>query len=193
MTSRERVKKKLEFKIPDFKIFNLDDPDLEKKIAADETTDKFLTLSFSGPFEILSRKKGRLNLLREIAVNPEKTATELSLDLDRILNSISILPEKGAGFDGAWIWSDLAYKDNLFFSATFYKKYLFPVHKRLIAFLKSQDMSVIFHSDGKIDKLIPYLSQAGVEAFGPLDEYADMDIAGLNERYGAELMFFSTT
>ena len=67
MTSRERVKKKLEFKIPDFKIFNLDDPDLEKKIAADETTDKFLTLSFSGPFEILSRKKGRLNLLREIA------------------------------------------------------------------------------------------------------------------------------
>ena len=172
--------------------FHLNDPDLEQKFRSNISEDKFLALSFSGPFEAISEKKGKLNVLREIAANPEKVAEELSSEADKIMNSIRTLAEKGIIFDGVWIWSDLAYKGSLFFSKVFYEKHLFRVHKKLISFLKSCNLHVIFHSDGKIDQIIPYLLEAGVAALYPLDKYAGMDIPGLTERYNGELVFFDS-
>jgi len=172
--------------------FHLNDPDLEQKFRSSNDEDKFLVLSFSGPFEAISERKGKLNVLKEIAANPEKIAKELSSEACRIMDSIRTLTKKGIIFDGAWIWSDLAYKGSLFFSKTFYEKYLFQVHKELISFLKSCKLPVIFHSDGKIDQIIPYLLDAGVAALYPLDKYAGMDIPELTERYNGELVFFDS-
>jgi len=152
-------------------------------MTSDCSTDKFRVLSFSGPFESLCRKKGRLKVLKDTLRVPEKLGLDISNESNRLLNSIKLILKKGVRFDAAWIWSDLAHKDNLFFSPKFYKKYLFPLHKKIIRFLNNHNMPVIFHSDGKIDKLIPYFLKAGVAVLYPLDKYANMDIPALKKRY----------
>ena len=184
--------KSLEFKNPtvDFEIFELSDPDLKARMAAGTQRDKLSVLSFSGPFEIICRRDGRLNFLKEIARNPEGSANALFRESEELINSIKNTLEENAFFDSAWIWSDLAHKTNLFFPYTYYEKYLFPIHKKLISFLKSRNMPVIFHSDGKIDNLVPYLVEAGISALHPLDEYADMDIEKLKKEYTGRLVFF---
>ena len=174
----------------DFKLFKLNDPCLEEKFMANHDKDKFLALSFSGPFERVSEKSGKLNFLKEIARNPETAARLLKLESKIITDSITTFIKKGLCFDGAWIWSDLAYKDNMFFSIQFYERYLFGIHKELISYLNSHNMPVIFHSDGKIDSLVPYLLEAGIAALCPLDRFSGMDIPGLMEQYKSELAFF---
>jgi len=174
----------------DFKLFDLHDINLEKNITSPKYRDKFLTLSFSGPFEVISQKNGKLNFLKEFKSNPNKVTNNLRKELDHSTEKINLLLNKGIKFDGAWIWSDLAYKDNLFFSIKDYKKYLFPIHKKLVTFLSSKKMPTIFHSDGKINELIPYFIKAGIKALHPLDCNAGMDVIQLNKSFGKKLVFF---
>jgi len=174
----------------DLKLFNLNNPDIEKDFKKARKSDKFLTLSFSGPFEELCRKSGRLSVLKEIARNPSSTASLFEREADAILNTIDGLAARHLNFDGAWMWSDLGYKDNLFFSPDYYKKYLFPIHKRIFSRLNSLDMPVIFHSDGKINSILPDLVAAGIRALHPLDCSAGMDISEIARAFSEKLVFF---
>ena len=115
----------------------------------------------------------------------------LSDEAEHILDSLKLQLAADDKFETAWIGSDLAYKDSLFFSINFYKKYLFPIHKKLIGFLKAHNLSVMFHSDGKIDELLPYFVEAGVSGLDRLDRYADMDISGIKKQYRDKLEFFN--
>ena len=197
MTSKERIRKILDFNTPDYsglpadthlKVYSIEEA-LLKPPNELETTDKFTCLSFSEPFQVLCDTYGLEDTLRDIARSPDKLQHRLAEETDRILVSLEAVIEKGLKFDGAWAWGDLGYKDGLFFSLSFYREHLLPLHKKIFTYLASKRLYIFFHSDGCIDEIIPDLLDAGVRAFHPLDEFSGIDIDGLVQKYRDRMVF----
>lgn len=53
----------------------------------------------------------------------------------------------------------------------------------------SYGLKVIFHSDSDITAIVPDLIAAGVDAIGPVDVPAGMDLAALKAGFGSQLTF----
>ncbi len=172
----------------DFEIFDIEkvsSNNLKKSLHSE----KFTILSFSEPFQRLCDLFGREDALRKMAHHPDEFRTDLIRETERILGAFQKILEEGVKFDGAWAWGDLAYNNGLFFSLSYYKELLYPLHKRLFQFLNQQGQFVLFHSDGDIGSLIPYLLDAGVRAFHPLEENSGMDIYELIKDYRNDMIF----
>lgn len=246
MTSKERIKKTLEFKIPD-KVGIFDDftddvierwrseGKLPRDVAAQEyfdfdinifgfdqrfkldsknpifleriknpsigespdrdydkahKKDKYLVLSCIEPFEHIAGMVGRENLLAMMSEDKKKAKSLFVKSSEFTLNMCQLLLDKGYHFDGAWLWGDLGHKDGLMFSTDFYNYFLFGLHKEYCDFFRRNDMPVIFHSDGNIEEVIPYLIKAGVRAIEPLESDVGMNLAELKKEYGKDIVFF---
>lgn len=172
----------------DFEVFDIKEV-LSNELPGTQNSEKFVCLSFCEPFQRLCNIFGREDTLRKIALYPKKFQADLIQQTDSVLNSLQSALQKGLTFDGVWGWGDLAYKGGLFFSPSFYKRLLFPLHRKIFRFLDSQGLFILFHSDGMIYDLIPYLLDAGVKAFHPLEEDSGMDIYKLFKSYKDEMVF----
>ncbi|MEE8360285.1 MAG: hypothetical protein V3S04_05095, partial [Candidatus Omnitrophota bacterium] len=138
--------------------------------------DKFRIISFQEPFQQLCSVYTREDVLRKLAKYPKELKAGLINETYRVLHSLKKIPDLGASFDGAWIWGDMAYKDGLFFSPSWYKENLMPLHKKICQHLKSQNLSIFFHSDGNVRDLLPNLIDIGVKAIHPLEENGGVDM-----------------
>lgn len=170
----------------DFDIIHIDKA-LENNV--NKKDNKFRVLSFTEPFQELCNIYGSEKTLRKMASYPKAFKIELFNHADRILNLIQSILDKGHSFDGAWAWGDLAYNKGLFFSPSSYKNIIFPVHKKIFQFLSSKGFFIFFHSDGKIDDLIPYLIDANVRAIHPFEEKSNMDMKKLFRNYRKHIVF----
>ena len=108
---------------------------------------------------------------------------------DLYKNIFSILLEEAGIPDGIWIYEDLAYKNDLVCSPMVLEKMIFPYYKEIIDFFHSYDLPVILHSDGKIDKAIPLMIEAGFCAINPIEVKAGCDIRKYHNLYGDKLAF----
>ncbi|MFH1752980.1 MAG: hypothetical protein ABH875_02245 [Candidatus Omnitrophota bacterium] len=151
--------------------------------------DRFRVLSFSEPFQRLCNVFGREEILRRLARYPKELKASLINETYSLLGSIKKVLESGAPFDGAWAWGDMAYSKGLFFSPSWYKEELFPIHKKIFRSLSSKGLFVFFHSEGNIVDIMPSLVDAGVRALHPLEEEGGMDIAGLMKEYRKDMVF----
>lgn len=85
-------------------------------------------------------------------------------------------------------FEDLAHKTAPLISPDIFKEFILPHYKRVIAFLKSTGIDIIwFDSDGNIEVLIPMLIEAGVTCIWPLEAAADMEPKKLRRQYGKDL------
>ena len=175
----------------DIELFDIEDL-LSGNIPEDRDNEKFRIISFTEPFQRLCDIFGREEILRRFALYPERLKAELIRETDHIINSLHSVLEKDIRFDGAWAWGDLAYNKGLFFSASSYKKRLLPLHKKIFQFLDSRDLFILFHSDGMISDLIPYLVETGVRAFHPLEENSGMDLDKLLRLYKKDIVFMGS-
>jgi uroporphyrinogen-III decarboxylase len=91
--------------------------------------------------------------------------------------------------DGLWVFGDLASNGGPFIPPRMYESLFFRPHRSMFRHVTSKGLPVIFHSDGDITRLIPYLIDEGVSAIQPLDAFAGMDVLELKERYGDVLAF----
>ncbi len=87
------------------------------------------------------------------------------------------------GIDGIWLWSDMAYKNGLLFSTSFYKNSLFPLHKEICSFSASKGLPVIIHSDGNLNSIMDLLVEAGFSGLHPAESSAGMDLEDLKKKY----------
>ncbi len=177
----------------DYFDFDLELLDIDEILKGDSPCftkhEKFRTITFSEPFQKLCEDLGMENTLRNMASSPEKIKSAFAAETERILGALSSIMERGIVFDGAWAWGDLAYKERCFFSLNDYKRFLFPFHKKIFRALDSKGLPVLFHSDGMVSELIPYLLEAGVRALHPLDEASGIDIGKLFKRYSKKMVF----
>lgn len=215
MTSRERIKRTLEFKVPDrvgiydnlpsetlkkwnvkdFDEFDLAlfDPDKfdNGKYEKAKNKDLFLTLSFSCPFQKAADSMGLENVLIMIAREPKAVDKIFAKNTQYLIKSVQTLKESGFFFDGAWMWSDMAYKNNTYFSPGTYKKLLHKYHAELCGYFKAQGLPVILHCDGNCSGFIPLLLKAGARALNPLEiDCGFNDLEFLKKEYGRDLVLF---
>lgn len=150
----------------------------------------FLTLAFLDPFQHAVNIFGMERLLMVLGDNPALVNDVFSASVDLSVNMYKLLRRKGFIFDGAWLWSDLAYKNGCFFSARMYKKLLYPYHRKLCAYFDSKGMPAILHSDGNLLGIVPLLLKAGVRALNPLEIGCGFDLEFMKKEYGRDLVLF---
>jgi uroporphyrinogen decarboxylase len=97
----------------------------------------------------------------------------------------------GAGYrpDVAFFYNDMAYRNGPLFSPRTYRNCILESDKLLCDYFHSQNMPVIYHTDGDIHLLIPPLIEAGVDCLQPLEVKANMDVRELKAEYGDRLSF----
>ncbi len=101
----------------------------------------------------------------------------------RILESLLDYP-----FAFFHIGDDLGHKSGLMIRPEMLRELWLPRIARLIGPIRARGVPVTFHSDGKIDELIPEIIELGFCALNPI-ETPTMDIYALKARYGDRLAF----
>lgn len=151
--------------------------------------DKFTVISFSEPFQKLCESRGRENSLRRLARDPGEFKKDLARETESLSDMIEKALNKGIFFDGAWVWGDMGYSNGLFFSYSWYKNNLLPLHSRLFSLLNSKGLPVLFHSEGMIHELIPDLIDSGVRGLHPFEENSGMDVRKLMNEFAKDMVF----
>jgi len=91
--------------------------------------------------------------------------------------------------DYMFINEDMAMKSGPLLSPDTYRRFIFPLMKRLVSFLKGHGARyVVVDSDGNPEPLIPLLMDAGVDGLWPLERASqDTDPMMLRAKYGRSL------
>lgn len=98
--------------------------------------------------------------------------------------------EAGAGLlDGLVIWGDVAYKQGLFFSPAYWRKYFKPWVGQMVAAAHAAGLPVIYHGCGNVNAIFQDYIDLGLDAYNPLEAKAGMDALELRRRYGHRMAF----
>jgi len=119
-------------------------------------------------------------------------APELVDRLNRIVGEISFKMFEGMiAFDSVgavWLCDDIAYAEGLMVSPDYYRRYVFPWHKKVCDVCRAKNLPVIYHSDGDLRLVIGDIIDNGVSVLHPVEPKA-MDIVELKKKYGGVLSF----
>lgn len=150
---------------------------------------KFILYTAMIGYDCIQRYLGSEKLLYAIATDPRWTKEMYLTQAKLVIEMCDLMMKKGFEFDGAWLCSDLGYKNDVLFSPECYKTQLFPADKMVCDYFKSKDMPVILHSDGCVKKFIPLFIEAGFSCLQPLEVKAGMDVRQLKKKYGDRISF----
>jgi uroporphyrinogen-III decarboxylase len=102
---------------------------------------------------------------------------------DRILQDTDI--------DFFSFWEDMGMKTGPLLSPSLFKQYMVPRYRRVVDFLRSRGVDVIFvDSDGDVHDLIPHWLDAGINGIWPCEIAASMEPAPIQKEYGKDLLLF---
>ena len=87
-----------------------------------------------------------------------------------------------------WLCDDIAYTEGLMVSPDYYRKYVFPWHKRVGDLCRDRNLPLIYHSDGDLRGVLEDIIDNGVNVLHPVEPKA-MDIVELKRKYGDVLAF----
>jgi len=87
-----------------------------------------------------------------------------------------------------WLCDDIAYTEGLMVSPDYYRKYVFPWHKKAGDLCRRRNLPLIYHSDGDLRPVINDIIANGVNVLHPVEPKA-MDIVQLKRKYGDVLAF----
>ncbi len=89
--------------------------------------------------------------------------------------------------DGFVIWGDVAYKNSMFFSPDYWRRYFKPAVKAIADYAHEQGLMVIYHGCGNINAILPDYIEIGIDALNPLEAKAGLDAVELRRQYGHKL------
>lgn len=131
--------------------------------------EKYICVAFPGPFQHLCTLFGYKWVFENLILGKNLIKQLYQESINYNLEMLQLIYESEYRFDGVWIWEDIAYGKELFFSYSYYEEVLSEFHETLIKNILDLDKNVFFHSDGNIKKIIPELVDYGVEAVHPLE------------------------
>jgi uroporphyrinogen decarboxylase len=113
--------------------------------------------------------------------------------LDRVTDISAALAARLATFDVdiLWLADDLGTQRALIVSRPSWRRWFMERLRRVVEAAKRVNprLLVAFHSDGKIDEIIPDLIDIGIDVLNPLQPEV-MDIAAIKREYGRHLAFW---
>jgi len=85
-------------------------------------------------------------------------------------------------------WDDVAGQQGLMFSPELFKRYYFPLYKRLIEQNKKHGLYFGWHVCGSVHEVLPMMIDAGIDVFDVVQTSArDMEIENVYRLYGKEV------
>ncbi|MDW7657940.1 MAG: uroporphyrinogen decarboxylase family protein, partial [Bacillota bacterium] len=92
--------------------------------------------------------------------------------------------------DAVFFGNDFGSQQDLLVSPALFERFVMPYFVRFTEQAKRFGLKVVLHSCGAIDRAIPYLIEAGVDALHPIQALArDMDAVSLARKYKDKITF----
>lgn len=141
-------------------------------------------------YETLWRILGPINALLWIALYPDELGrfierlNEFSLELTKA----QIKAAEGL-LDGMVIWGDVAYRNDMFFSPDYWRKYFKPGVKAIAEVCHQHNLPVIYHGCGNVKRIFEDFIEIGIDAYNPLEAKAGLDVVDLRKQYGHRIAF----
>ncbi len=140
--------------------------------------------------ECLTRLIGQENTMLWIGLYPERMGAAINRIGRHYLESTKAQIEAADGLlDGMVVWGDVAYKNDLFFSPDYWRMYFKPWVKAMVDVCHENNLPVIYHGCGNVNKIFADYIEIGVDAYNPLEAKAGLDAPELRRRYGHEIGF----
>jgi uroporphyrinogen decarboxylase len=89
-----------------------------------------------------------------------------------------------AGAEVIVLTDDYAQKSGCLMSRDHFRRFIQPAFRRAVAAVKGAGAFCVKHSDGNISAVADLLVDAGIDALGPLEPAAGMDLAEVKRRFG---------
>lgn len=89
--------------------------------------------------------------------------------------------------DGFVIWGDVAYRNDMFFSPDYWRRYFKPWVKAIVDYAHAKGLMVVYHGCGNVSKIVDDYIEIGIDALNPLEAKADLDAVQLRHKYGRRL------
>lgn len=108
---------------------------------------------------------------------------------DCVVATLSRVLETGGTFDACGIWEDMCYNAGPLLGVEHFRKYLVPNYQRITGLLRRHGVDIVYlDSDGRIDQLIPYWLEAGVNCLWPIEiGTTGNDPIAFRKQFGREL------
>lgn len=161
--------------LPDVDPAEYFDFDLNFKINSAQK-DKFTFFPINGPFQRMASDRGLSQSLIDFTREPRHTRDFFKSGVNSIISEYKKSKQEGNNFDGVWLWEDIAYDNGLYFSFERYKDTLFDFHKQISAYFQDEGLFTIFHCDGGVEGLIPFLIKSNFFGIHPLQELSNPNI-----------------
>ena len=134
----------------------------------------------------LGMEQGLMTLAEDPAFFEEMVAAHAELTL-AVLRELLASGEKP---DALWFFSDLCYRNGMFFSPRSYRQLMLPYHQQFARLCHDNDMFLILHCCGGATNFVPLLIEAGFDCIQPLEARAGCDVRELKPLYGDQITFF---
>lgn len=140
--------------------------------------------------ECLTRLVGQMNTLEWIGEEPERFGEQILRIGDFYYRMMAAQIAAGGGLlDGMVIWGDVAYRNNMFFSPAYWRRYYKPTVARMIDLCHSKGLPVIYHGCGNVKAILPDFIEMGLDSYNPLEAKAGLDVVELRRQYGHKMGF----
>jgi len=138
--------------------------------------------------ECLTRLIGPENNMLWMGMYPERMGKVINRIGQFYLDCARAQIEAADGLlDGFVIWGDVAYKNNMFFSPDYWRRYFKPWVKAMADYAHSKGLMVIYHGCGNVNQILDDFIEVGIDAYNPLEAKAELDAVELRRKYGYKL------
>ena len=129
--------------------------------------------------------RGMTNFLMDFATDPGMVTDIIRIQVEYYKEVHRLAIEQG--IDIIALVDDYAYKSGPFVSPTQFKRFIYPAFCEIVEDIKSHGAYCTKHTDGNIWKIIDLLVDSGIDALGPLEPEAEMDLARVKAQYGDKI------
>jgi len=157
------------------------------KIEVKENKNKFLLVWVDGIFERSGFLRGFENLLIDFHNHSSFVEELFSKQLE--CNLIQVENICKYKIDGIFISDDIAYQEGLIMRPKIWRKFIKPKMGKLVSLIHNKGKYAFYHSDGKIDEIVPDLVDIGMDAINPVQSEV-MDYKRLKREYGKNISFY---
>ena len=135
--------------------------------------------------------RGMVNLLTDMMTQPE--VAHYLFDRTAHFQKVCAVEMARADIDIIMLGDDVAQQQGLLMSIDTWREFLKPRLKATIDAVRAvrPDARIFYHSDGRVDDLIPELIEVGIDILNPVQPDC-MDPAAVKARYGDRLSFWGT-
>lgn len=129
--------------------------------------------------------RGMENFLVDLVLNPDMVQEIIKIQLEyyKEVHRLAL----NLGIDVIVLADDYAFKSGTLMSPKHFQKYIYPALTEIVSDIKDHGGYVIKHTDGNIWGIIDMLIDTGIDALGPLEPGANMDLACVKEKYGDKI------